>query len=74
MKEDAHLIAAKDRTGRFSGYYKCSLCVAEFRGDDPKQLKETAFFYAAHVRLAHPPDKATLEDLNNVALGEGGNQ
>jgi hypothetical protein len=74
MREDAHLIAAKDRSGRFSGYYKCSRCVAEFRGDS-KELKETAFFFAAHVRLAHPSDKDSLEDLNNAAriLRESGN-
>ena len=33
MGEDAHLIAAKDRNGRSSGYYKCSLCTAEFRAN-----------------------------------------
>jgi hypothetical protein len=65
MREDAHLIAAKDRNGRFSGYYKCSLCVPEFRGD-PKQLKEMAFFFAAHIRLSHPSDQDGLEDLNNA--------
>ncbi len=31
MGDVAHLIAATDREGRFSGYYRCSLCDATFR-------------------------------------------
>lgn len=47
-----HLTVAKDRNGRFSGYYRCSLCVAEFR-PNPKQLEEITSHFAAHVRLSH---------------------
>ena len=53
MNEGAHLTAAKDREGRFSGYYKCSLCKAEFR-PNPKDLREISSFFAAHVRYSHP--------------------
>jgi hypothetical protein len=66
MGEDAHLTAAKDRNGRFSGYYKCSLCNAEFR-PNPKHLGEMAVTFAAHVRLSHPFDKTTREDANQAA-------
>lgn len=58
----AYLSAATDRNGKFSGYYKCSLCVAEFR-PNPKQLGEMAFFFAAHVRLSHPAQEATRQDV-----------
>ncbi len=57
----AHLTAATDRNGRFSGYYKCSLCEAEFR-PNPKQLGEMAFFFAAHVRLTHSTQETTRKD------------
>ena len=53
MGEDVHLTAAKDRTGRFSGCYKCSLCEAEFR-PNPKNIREIAIFFAAHIRCSHP--------------------
>ncbi len=66
MGEDAHLTAAKDRNGRFSGYYKCSLCSAEFRRN-PHQLGEMIIAFAAHVRLSHPATKTTHEDVNQAA-------
>jgi hypothetical protein len=53
MEPVPHLNAAKDRSGRFSGYYKCSECLAEFR-PNPSKLREMAFFFAAHLRLSHP--------------------
>ena len=58
----AHLTAAKDRNGRFSGYYKCSLCAAEFR-PNPNQLGEMAFFFAGHIRLSHPVHKTDPMDV-----------
>ena len=58
----AHLIAAKDRNGRFSGYYKCSHCVAEFRPNS-NQPREIASFFAGHVRISHPIDKAAPGDI-----------
>jgi hypothetical protein len=64
MKEDAHLTAAKDRFGRFSGSYRCSLCNAEFR-PNPKNLQEISNFFAAHVMYAHP---ASGQDLNQGRL------
>ena len=62
MGEAAHLTAAKDRNGRFSGYYKCSRCDAEFR-PNPKSLGEMAIAFAGHVRISHPADEATGEDV-----------
>jgi hypothetical protein len=59
----AHLVAATDRNGRFSGYYRCSLCVAEFR-PNPKQLEEMASFFAAHVRLSHCDNKTIRKDVS----------
>jgi hypothetical protein len=61
----AHLSAAKDRNGRFSGYFKCSLCVAEFR-PNPECLREMASFFAAHVRLSHPVQKTTPGDVTQA--------
>jgi hypothetical protein len=58
----AHLLAATDRNGRFSGYYKCSLCAAEFR-PNTKQLGEMAFFFSAHVRLSHPAQQTADRDV-----------
>jgi hypothetical protein len=52
MGEDARLAAAKDRAGRFSGYYKCSLCNAEFR-------PELAITFALHVKSVHPDAKTS---------------
>jgi hypothetical protein len=57
----AHLTAATDRNGRFSGYYRCSLCVAEFR-PNPEQLEEMASFFAAHVQFSHSDDATTRKD------------
>jgi len=62
----AHLTAATDRIGRFSGYYKCSLCVAEFR-PNPKELGEMAFFFAAHIRLTHPAQETTARTQSQIA-------
>jgi len=58
MGEDARLAAAKDRAGRFSGYYKCSLCNAEFR-PNPEDLKELAITFALHVKSVHPDAKTS---------------
>jgi uncharacterized C2H2 Zn-finger protein len=58
MGETAHLIAAKDRNGRFSGYYKCSRCAAEFR-PNPKYIGELSKSFAAHVQFSHSDDAAT---------------
>ena len=63
MRESPYLTAAKDRNGRFSGYFKCSLCVAEFR-PNPEHVKEMAFFFAAHVRLSHCGDQTTDKGPN----------
>lgn len=60
MGDTAHLSAVKDRNGGFSGYYKCSLCAAEFR-PNPKNLGEMSGFFAAHVQSEHPADKTTHE-------------
>ncbi len=49
----AHLIPAKDRNGRLSGYYKCSDCMAEFR-PNPNKPGEMGVFFAAHVLVSHP--------------------
>jgi len=46
MREGAHLTAAMDRMGRFSGYYKCS--------PNPKFPQETLIIFAAHARYSHP--------------------
>jgi hypothetical protein len=62
MREPPHLTTATDRNGRFSGYYKCSHCVAEFR-PNPDAVKEMAFFFAAHVRLSHPAQRDAPEDV-----------
>ncbi len=62
MREPPRLTAATDRNGRFSGYYKCSLCVAEFR-PNPNQLGEMAFFFAGHIRLSHPVPKTDHMDV-----------
>ena len=62
MEPVPHLNAAKDRNGRFSGYYKCSDCLAEFR-PNPNKLGEMAFFFAAHVRLSHPTPVTNGEDV-----------
>ena len=53
--EAAHLTAAIDRNGRFSGYYKCSLCDSEFR-PNPKNPGEIGATFAAHVRFSHRAD------------------
>jgi predicted small metal-binding protein len=63
-----HLTAAKDRKGRFSGYYKCSLCEAVFR-PNPDNRSEIMSMLAAHIRLSHPVDKMTSEDVNQAAAG-----
>jgi len=65
MGEVAQLIVAKDRNGKYSGYYKCSLCNAEFR-PTPKDVKEMAFFFAAHVRLSHPTRENSGKDVNRI--------
>jgi hypothetical protein len=58
MDEKPRLIAAKDRHGRFSGYYKCSHCPAEFRPNlqNPAELWN---FFASHVQLKHATNKTT---------------
>jgi hypothetical protein len=66
MGTELRLTAAKDRNGRFSGYYKCSLCEAEFR-PNPDRLGEMPNMFATHIRLSHPADKATREDMNQAA-------
>src|SRR5260370_25576543 len=66
MGEDVHLTAAKDRNGRFSGYYKCSHCQAEFR-PNPKVIREIAASFAAHVKCSHPApesENAMLPDMS----------
>lgn len=62
METIPNLTPAIDRKGKFSGYYRCSLCAAEFR-PNPKCLKEIATFFAAHVRLSHPAREATRQDV-----------
>lgn len=58
MAEVAHLAAATDRKVRFSGYYKCSLCSAEFR-PNPKNPGDLSKTFPAYVRLSHPATKRT---------------
>jgi hypothetical protein len=65
MGEVAHLTAATDRKGRFSGYYKCSLCSAEFR-PNPKNPGELSKTFAAHVRLLHPAYKKNPVNVNQI--------
>jgi hypothetical protein len=60
MGEDAHLVAATDRKGGFSGYYKCSLCDATFR-PNPDNRQEMVVIFARHVELSHPSQKASSE-------------
>ena len=60
MKEPLRLIPATDRNGKFPGYYKCSVCVAEFR-PNPDDIKEMTFFFAAHVWLSHPAQERPPE-------------
>ena len=62
MSELPHLIAATDRKGRFSGYYKCSLCVAEFR-PNPRVPEELSKTFDSHVRLSHCADMANSKKL-----------
>jgi hypothetical protein len=62
MRESPRLTAATDRNGKFSGYYRCSLCVAEFR-PNPECHKEMTSFFAAHVRLSHPAQDTTSKDV-----------
>jgi hypothetical protein len=52
MGEDAHLTAAKDREGRFSGYYKCSLCDAKFR-PNPENRGEMMIIFTRHIERSH---------------------
>jgi hypothetical protein len=68
MGEDAHLNPSKDRKGKFSGYYKCSLCPAEFR-PNPRDRREMMIAFAAHVGLAHPAAKTNCEDADKAAGG-----
>jgi hypothetical protein len=63
-----HLTAVIDRNRRFSGYYRCSHCEAEFR-PNPENLSEMISLFAAHIRLSHPVDKTTSEDVNQAAAG-----
>jgi hypothetical protein len=65
MGKEGHLTAAKTRKGRFSGYYKCSLCEAEFR-PNRNDLAEMSKMFTAHLRLAHPDDKKPREDVNQA--------
>jgi hypothetical protein len=67
MREDTHLIAAKDRCGRFSDYFKCSLCNAEFRRNltNPREI---ALLFAAHIRLSHADPKATRKQADQAGL------
>jgi hypothetical protein len=69
MEAVPHLTAATDRKGKFSGYYKCSLCDAEFR-PNPKDRGEMARFFAAHIRLSHPAQHTTRNDVNQVTAIE----
>ena len=57
----AHLIPAKDRKGKFSGYYKCSLCPAEFRSNPecPGELSKT---FDSHAKYSH--SDSNTEDLS----------
>jgi hypothetical protein len=65
MANNAHLVPVKDRDGKFTGDYKCSLCDdTVFRPYPGKQsvLNEE---FNAHKRLSHPPQKS--EDVNQAA-------
>jgi hypothetical protein len=61
MAEDAHLTAAKDREGRFSGYYKCSLCGAEFR-PNPENRGEMMIIFTRHIERSHPSQEKPIEE------------
>jgi hypothetical protein len=67
MGGNPHLTAAKNRRGGFSGYYKCSLCEAEFR-PNPESRMEMTSFYAAHVRDTHLADESTHDDPNQARV------
>jgi uncharacterized C2H2 Zn-finger protein len=67
MREDAHLIAAKDRNGRISDYFKCSRCDAEFRRN-PTNPRQIALLFAAHIRLSHADLKVTRKQADQAGL------
>jgi hypothetical protein len=58
-----HLTAAIDRNGQFSGYYKCSLCDAEFR-PNPKGLGELSKTFAAYVQFSHSAKETPSKELS----------
>ena len=60
-REDAHLTAAKDRNGRFSGYYKCSHCNAEFRPNPNNHMEMSIGFLLATFGYPILPIKPPLE-------------
>jgi len=62
MEAVAHLTAAKDRNGKFLGYYKCSLCDAEFR-PNPSNLGELSKTFAAHVQFSHSAKQTQDKEL-----------
>jgi hypothetical protein len=63
----AHLTAATDRNGKFSGYYKCSLCSAEFR-PNPKDRGELSRTFEAHVKHSHSDAKIDVRQApQNIA-------
>ena len=57
-----HLTAATDRKGRFSGYYKCSVCEAEFRPNPecPGELSKT---FDSHAKYSH--SDSNTEDVSS---------
>jgi hypothetical protein len=61
----AHLIAAIDRKGKFSGYYKCSVCQAEFR-PNPEFRGELSKTFDAHVQFSHSAKETTGKDVSPI--------
>jgi hypothetical protein len=63
MGTAAHVTAVIDRKGKFSGYYKCSLCDAEFR-PNPKDRGELSRTFAAHVQFSHSTEETASKDVS----------
>lgn len=56
MPLGAQLNMSRDRKGRVSGHYECSVCGAPFR-PNPKIWGEMATLFAVHVGTLHSPGK-----------------
>jgi hypothetical protein len=66
MDDDAYLVVLRDPTGASTGYYRCSLCNAEFHSD-PEKPDEMASNFAVHVGYAHRGRRKVGEDVSQTA-------